>query len=263
MAKTNNSENPPQTGNNEKSDKIYKLAMCIIIFGLSAVTLIGGVAIVAAMFEPQGQRVSSVKDILGVLLPVISAWIGAVIAYYFTKENFKSATDSTSKLFTQFRTTEEKLKAITAREVMIDIGLATKLVMKENQKESEIKLKGDIIDGELEPAGRNRLPILDHQMRPKYVIHRSMIDKFIVQKIAEGKQLSDLNLQHMLDEPAFANILKNSFRTVKETSNLAEVKACIDKEDGCSDVFITEDGGSGSKVIGWITNVIVTKKCVA
>jgi hypothetical protein len=135
--------------------------------------------------------------------------------------------------------------------------------MKENQKEGEIKLMEHIINGKLEAAGKNRLPILDHQMRPKYVIHRSMIDKFIVQKVAAGKKHTELTLQDILDDPAFADILKNSFRTLKETSNLAEVKACIDKEDWCSDVFITEDGGSGSKVIGWITNVIVTKKSVA
>jgi hypothetical protein len=270
MAKNAKSENPPKTETavnkkNATKDKQFDLAKDFVRFGLLAVAVLGGAAIYAALQGPDAERVDAVKDVLSILLPVISAWIGTILAFYFSEKNYAAATDSTTKLYQQFTTVEEKLKSITAKEVMIDISLATKLVLKENQKESEIKLMEHIINGKLEPEGKNRLPILDHQMIPKYVIHRSIIDKFIV-KVATAaipaKKSEELTLQDMLDDPFFANILKNSFRTVAETANLAQVKACIDKDDACSDVFVTEDGGKKSKVLGWITNVIVTKKSV-
>jgi hypothetical protein len=298
MAKNTKSENPPKAGISkgdaaqEKKDNnnVFYLELCIIIFGLLAVILVGGAAIIAAFYEPQGQRVSSVKDILSILLPVISAWIGTVIAYYFTKENFKSATDSTTKLFRQFTTVEEKLRSITAREVMIDIDKATKLVMKKDRKESDIKLIKDIIEGKLDKdkdSKRNRLPILDYKMCPKYIVHRSTINEFIVKATVlaapaapaapsaaapaapppaaappAAPKPEDLTLQDMIDDPLFTNTVVNSFRTVKETSNLAEVKAFIDDVKECSDVFVTEDGGQNTKVLGWITNVIVAEKSV-
>jgi hypothetical protein len=87
--------------------------------------------------------------------------------------------------------------------------------------------------------------------------HHSLIDRFIVQETAKGKNAADLTLADMLADPATKEVLVGSFRTVKETSNLAEVKELMDKIKIFSEVFATEDGTPDTKVIGWVTNVIV------
>jgi hypothetical protein len=283
MTKNKKSKKPPKTETNEneqsadKDKNIYNIAMFIIQFGFILVAIIGGAAIYAALDGPDDKKVDAVKDVLSILLPVISAWMGTVIAYYFSKENFKAATDNTTKLYQQFTTVEEKLKSITAKEVMIDIDKVTKLVMKKDQKESDIKLIKDIIEGNLDKDKdnkRNRLPILNNKMHPKYMVHRSTINEFIVKATIlsaaaapatsppAAPQPEDLTLQDMIEDQAFTNTVVNSFRTVKETSTLAEVKAFIDDVKECSDVFVTEDGGQNTKVLGWITNVIVAEKSV-
>ena len=90
--------------------------------------------------------------------------------------------------------------------------------------------------------------------------HRSLIDKFIARKAAEGKAVADLTLEDMLQDPDFGQILRNSYSTVGESSSLGEVKTLMDKINDCSDVFVTEDGTTKSKVIGWVTDVIVRQQ---
>ena len=57
------------------------------------------------------QSFTYAKEILGILLPVASAWMGTIIAYYFSRENFEAATRSTMSLVKQL-TPDEKLAAI-------------------------------------------------------------------------------------------------------------------------------------------------------
>ena len=70
----------------------------------------------------------------------------------------------------------------------------------------------------------------------------------------------DFSLQDMSDDSDFAKKPKESFRTVEERSNLAEIKVIIDHVPFCSYVFVIESGKPNSKVISWITNVIITSE---
>lgn len=220
---------------------------------MGIIGLLGFMAIIAAWQKPDGDSFNRIKETLNILLPVFGAWVGTVLAYYFSKENFAAATRA---LATQL-TPEEKLKSIPAKDVMIPIDKATKLVL-DNKKEDNIKLKDDIIDKYLNKV--NRLPFLDSNGRIKYMAHRSLIDKFIVQEVSKNKTLTDLTLQEMLNDAESAKMLKEGFGIVRETSNLADAKALIDRITICLDVFVTEDGTANTKVLGWITNVIILEQ---
>lgn len=233
----------------------FNLARWIVIFVFSATGLIGITAIIAAVWRDNAFQ--PVKDILGILLPVISAWAGTVFAFYFGRENFETAARSTAALVRQL-TPEEKLRSIIFKEVMIPIDQAAKLIL--NKPENQIKLKADMIDGILVKEGRERLPMLDQQGRIKFMAHRSLIDRFIVQETAKNKKAEDLTLADMLADAATKDVLEQSFQTVLETASLAEVKALMDKIKLCSDVFSTEDGTASTKVTGWVTNVIVRQQ---
>ena len=224
------------------------LAGTIIIFSLLIILILALAAIVLG---------TPAKDILTIVLPVIGAWVGTVLAFYFGKENYAAAARSTRELVGQLGL-EEKLKTILADSVMIPIDKADKLVL--DKEETEVKLKTDMIDTFFDGKHRNRLPILDAQGRIKYMVHRSIVDKFIVRQVAQQKPLDDLTLGVMLSDSESAQVLKGSFGTVRATSNLADAKAIIDRVDICLDVFVTEDGTANTKVLGWITNVIVTEQ---
>jgi len=252
--KTNNTSVPSQ----------FSLAKVVLYWGLTAIAILGIASIAfTAIYSEPGEVITAIKDILSLLLPVIGAWVGTVLAYFFSKDNFESASRSTQALFKEFKTSEEKLKTVIAEKVMIPINNSEKMILEKEGIESEKKLKTDLIDGLMEKDKsfpKNRLPILDSKMKPKYIIHRSIIDKFIVKSIADGKKMDDLTLQDMLDDIDFAKYLKESYGTMKPTASLAEAKYLVDNIDVCLDVFVTEDGTANTKVVGWITNVIVSKE---
>jgi len=196
--------------------------------------------------------------VINILLPVLATWVGTVIAFYFSKENFESAARNINELTKQL-TPEEKLKSIPAKSVMLPIEKVTKLVL--NTTPDKIKLKADVLDAILAKNNVNRLPVLIDSGIPSYMIHRSTLEQFIVAEVVKGKKVEDLTLQDMLDDPDFsARVREGAFVTIKDTATLADAKMLLDQNRNCSDIFITDDGGRTGKVLGWITNGIVLEK---
>ncbi len=246
---------------------VSELARLTILFAFGAIAILGLCAILLAaapgiiyIAQRQGSindikdSFSNIKDIIGILLPVMSAWAGTVFAFYFSRENFKAGTESSAALVRQL-SPEEKLKSTLVKDVMIKIEDADKLILEKDTK--DINIKTDIIDAILIKKNRERLPILDTEGHITYMAHRSLFDKFIAQKAEEGKKVADLTLKDMLGDKNFGQILKESFSTLQETSSLSEAKTLMEKIEKCSDIFATEDGWKTSKVTGWVTDVIV------
>jgi len=238
------------------------LGVIIVGLALAILGVFGGLAIGAVWGESDAtKRLSGIKDILGIELPVLGAWVGTVLAFYFGRENFESAAKSTAALVRQL-SPDEKLRSILARAVMIPIEKAVvlKLTAKNGGfNEADLKLTTDVL-GKLD--GKNRLPILDPDGRIKYVAHRSLIDGFIVKKVLAAKPANpaDLTLKDVLNDSDAARIVRESFGTVSPDSPLSEAKALIDHSDIVLDVFVTESGKPTDKVLGWITNVVIREQ---
>lgn len=236
----------------------YNLALLILGWGIFGITALGVVAIIySAQYSKEDDVFNSVKDVLAILIPVISAWVGTVLAFYFSRENFETASDKSRELYQQFSSSREKLQSILARDVMINIKDSDFFTI--DKKPDQVLLKKDLKTNYLDKYRRNRLPMLDKKMVVRYMVHRSIIDQFIDQKADEGAERDKLTLQDMLDTREFKEMITDSFRAIKESSNLFEAKEHIETVPNCLDVFVTETGELTSPVKGWITNVIVTK----
>ena len=80
---------------------------------------------------------------------------------------------------------------------------------------------------ELDLRQLNRIPILSGEEHPMYIVHRSMIDKFIVKQMlsATGRGgPSDLTLADLLADPEMKEMFVNSFVVVKRQATLAEAR---------------------------------------
>ena len=116
------------------SGSVFNLAKYIVIFSFSVIGILSLAAIILGAVVSSG-AFASAKEILSLLLPVIGAWAGTVLAYFFSKENFESAARSTSALVQQL-TPEQRLQATMASTVMIvfmarmvRIGSSVRMVM--------------------------------------------------------------------------------------------------------------------------------------
>src|SRR5574342_1393854 len=101
------------TGNNVEPRE--NLGRNVIYWALAAITVIGVVALIAATID-SNNRVNGVKDVLALLLPVIGAWAGTVLAFYFGRENYLAASRSTENILAL--TLEQKLQATKASAAM-------------------------------------------------------------------------------------------------------------------------------------------------
>lgn len=255
--------NPPIS--DEESIARSKIGRHVTYFALAITGLLGFTAILVAINETSiEKRFTYVKDILTVVLPLIGTWVGTVLAFYFSRENFAAASRQTADLVRQL-TPEQKLESIPVAEVMLDMtaSTTTKLVLPAPGDAENVKLKADLVDALLEKQSRNRLPLVDSGGRVLFVIHRSFIDKFLI-KFAErgGASMADATLKDLLSQEELKTIFQ-TFATVGKEAKLIAVKLAMDGNPNCSDAFVTEDGTKGSKAIRWVTNVIVQEKSVA
>jgi hypothetical protein len=222
------------------------LATIIVLISVLAVAALGTIAI-------HSDRTQA-REILTMILPMIGTWVGTVLAFYFGKEQLEAATRSVTAIAREL-TPEEKLRSIKVTEKMIPRSAA--YIVRDDP--GKLKLL-DALDS-LDKAKRgNRLPILTNDDKPRYVIHRSTIDRFITKAAAAGKNVEELKgvtVDDLLHDPDFETPLRNTFAIVPETATLADAKHVMESFPSCQDVFITQNGTSNEPVRGWLTNVMI------
>lgn len=190
---------------------------------------------------------------LRLVLPMIGTWVGVVLAFYFGKENLETATRSFTAI-AKASTGDDKLQSISVKDKMIPRAS----MFFKSLPLAQVKL-ADALD-ELTRAQKGaRLPILGAAGEPAFVVHRSMIDKYLASAALSAnppQSLKTLTLEDLLKDSTMQKVA-TSFQTLKDTATLADAKRLIVADDNCQDVFVTQDGTRGTPVTGWITNVII------
>lgn len=246
------SKNNQQANGQPPSDSaigsLWHHRLAIIIF-VSSFLLIA--LIVFGVFLTSSDKDKASELIITSILPVIGAWVGAVIAFYFSSKNLESATNSVRNLFNDVSPTD-KLKSIPIKDKMI---LRSQMIVFQTD-DDKIPLY-DIIS-KLDKEKKNRAPVLDSKNYPRYVIHRSIIDKFLTEKAINSSTAQvDLSKITLADLISDQQDLKHLWGTISEDSTLAEAKKVMDGIKDCQDLFVTKNGTEKEEVTGWMTNVII------
>jgi hypothetical protein len=239
------------------SDERYRIWVGIVMVGASLV----GIFVLAGLsigFAEKSNQDDTIKELFSSLLPVLSMWVGTILAFYFSKENFAAAAQQATALVKQL-TPEQRLQTIAVSDVMIPMGQAKAHDWKEGETpKTPLKL----LLGELTDSNYNRLPIVDPSTgQVKYVIHRSLMDRFIATKALESSApgAAGLTLADLIKDERIGRTIAG-FSAVASDAKLNAVKAQMDGNRDCDDVFVTQDGTKGGRAIGWITNVIVAER---
>jgi hypothetical protein len=223
------------------------LATIVVVVSLVAVALLGGISI-------RKGDAGAAKDILTMILPMIGTWVGTVLAFYFGKEQLEAATRSVTAIAREL-TPEEKLRSMKVTTKMIPRTDACVFT----QEPSKLMLLEAIKVLDNDKKG-NRLPILTIRGQPLYVIHRSIVDRFISKNAAAGKTRDELNaltLDDLLNDPDFKDLTKSTFAVVPDTATLADAKRAMESLTWCQDVFVSHTGSADDPIVGWITNSII------
>ena len=113
---------------------------------------------------------------------------------------------------------------------------------------------------QLETVDRHRVPILDSSDRVVFMVHKSMIDQFLVSSVkTEPASVSRLTLEDLLADQGMRSMFEETFAVVAETASVAEAMAAMKSVPNCRDVFVTKHGGREERVLGWLTNVDIAE----
>lgn len=232
-----------------KSTRFW-LAIGVMVLSIVSVAILSIVIIHTA----EGKDKSDIgMRIFGSVLPLLGTWVGTILAYYFSKENFEAATKSVTDLAKQI-TPQEKLKSTPVTQKMITRGD----MLCKNLPASGLKLV-DLLD-ELEQKKKgNRIPILGDKGEAAFILHRSIIDKFLagLARTEKSPEIATLTVQNLLDQDADLKRMALAFGVVEQDASLADAAEVMNGIVDCQDVFVTPTGAKSEAVLGWITNVII------
>jgi hypothetical protein len=115
------------------------------------------------------------------------------------------------------------------------------------------QLLSDLVQ-RLKTVGRHRLPILDSAGRIKYMVHRSSVAEYLMERGLDKA----ITLKNLFDEsPEMRNLFETSFLVVARSETLQKARTLMQAVPDCRDVFVTEHGRPDEPILGWLTNVML------
>jgi len=270
---------PANNSSTDNQESKYKVVNAI---GIIIIILSGGLLIFLIVMARENisctpadnPAFGRVKELMGILVPVISTWMGTILAFYFTKENYEAANRNVSAMVKQVTGTDEKLQEQKAKDVMMKPEDFSLLL-----EENEAKFKEEnvnVLIKKMEDSHSERMAILQKgTLKFIFLIYRTTLERFAFGYNEESIKLNSgikkdtyppakLTVKDMYesDYKTMKDILaldvKNYF--VSETATLAEVREKMKDNTICQDVFITKTGKTDEPVLGWITNNMVAEK---
>ena len=243
-----------------------EIARALLYSAIGGIVVLAALIIVLSFARPTAA--AQAKVVFDSLLPVFGTWVGTLLAFYFSKENFEAATKSVTEIAKAGVTGTEKLKSLRVRDAMKRADQIVTLPPNWQGKKSEEIPIGEVVS-HLGAKKVDRLPLFADNKpsgRAVCVIHLSNIHRFLARKTLAGQPTDALKLAELLADAELAPVFKHSYTCVAETCTLADAKTAMDEQSkalsplgNCYDVFVTSTGSETEPVIGWITNDIINE----
>lgn len=257
-----------------KSRFVNYLALTIIVLsGLILVILVS----MAWLNLTASESFNNTEKLFTILLPVIGTWMGTILAFYFSKDNFEAANQQVKEMVNRMNPTDEKLQEMKAGDVMIKLDTSILMTVKDENAFKEIRL--DDLLKKMEDSHSERMPVLQEgTLKFTFLIYRTTIERFIIGVANGAIKLNPRvdNNGQPIPPPAprdltVKDMFESDFKLIKDldrfkgcfmpaTATLDQVKKAMQDNALCQDVFITTTGKSDEPVDGWITNNLIIEK---
>lgn len=227
------------TDKDQKPDVRAEIAKRIITYSPIGLVLLALFVIAAGVWIGPDSLEENTRLVFNALLPLFGTWVGAVIAFYFSRENFESASKSVSAANEAVRDmaaqTLERLRAINVRDIMVPRTKMQVLQLGQTEDpEAQINFRQQVLERFVVPV--TRLPVLGHDDRFRYMIHESMAYKFVSDQWRQGTGLSDnATLQDFLNHKDMRDLVSKAIAFVAATETLADAKAEMEHVQRCQD----------------------------
>jgi CBS domain-containing protein len=220
------------------------LAVAIVGASIVAIVAISAVAIALA----GGSRPDTSRLVFSSVLPLLGTWVGTVLAFYFARENFQAATESTLKLAgIETATPVTRVMIREADFVAYDLGTGDRV---EDVQLAAVRQRMQA----LVPPSR-RLPIRNVSGAVLYVIHDSTLIAY-ADSVSQPPATLDKTIGNMLDDAQYKQLIE-AIGFVDEKATVADARAVMVSVKNSNDVFVTANGKRDERAIGWLTNTLL------
>ena len=190
------------------------------------------------------------KDVFNIVLPVLSSWVGTVLAFHFGRENYESAAHQ-MKAMNEMLTPEQKEKT-TVSKVMIPVKSIKAKILVNDKRDINLEELYKFFEE------NTRWPIFNNESIPLFLIHQSMYFRLVTEQ-TNTKALSLSDMIKYFEDKKIEFGPDSGFIIVSETTTLSEIRLKLRQNlKGCRDVFVTKDGKKGP-VLGWLTDIDLYK----
>ncbi len=199
---------------------------------------------------------ANINQMLNTQFPVLATWMGTVLAFYFSRENFESANKNVREMVEL--TTREKLQKHQVADVMIPYDLIMNPIVLDKDNTPDTVTIQDMYTCVPNEITRMFIVTKDHVLT--HLLHRSILNRFIAAYAMDDKQGDPKQETLATLEKDYPPIKARAQAFVAETATLAEAKDAMDRIQGCQDVIITKTGLPTEPVLGWLSNIEIGKK---
>jgi CBS domain-containing protein len=252
------------------SDTVFraKLGGRLVMAASLGVIVLGIIVIAAAAL---GAKDSPVKEaaqlIFTSVLPLLGTWVGTVLAFYYTRENFESASRTT---LAAVRSGAQQLASTRVTDKMMPADQIIKAEIPAGKGIGDLSLKtiSDLFETKL-PTGQtiSRLLIVKKDGGACIgIIHRSiwMELQLVGAKLTPPMNPASDSLAKILTEKSasgktFNEIITTTLAYVAADRTLADAKMVMEAAPLCQDVIVTQTGNRDERMLGWISNVDIAR----
>ena len=247
-----------------------KLGMRLVFWSTIALAALGAIIMLGAIVEqvrstkPDNDAVMRAANLLLTsLLPLFGTWVGTVLAFYYTKENYEAASRGT---LDAVRTVQQRLVATPVTGAMMKRADVVSV---------EVPVAGlggttqASIDAAFKKTGANGKPIsrllfLSAAGACVGILHRSSWTEMVLAGLTATPPVNATtgtlaDYFKLADGPKYQNTITHTMAFVAQTKSLADAKAAMEAVPGCQDVMVTATGAPAEPVVGWISNVDISR----
>lgn len=258
-------------GTQDTSDAVFRarLGSHLVIGSSIGVVVLAIVVVGAAAFKGDATGVKdSAQLIFTAVLPLLGTWVGTVLAFYYSKENFESARQGTLDLV---RSISQRLSSTSVGEKMMPVGAIVKVAIPDGKSIEDLSLKD--INDLFDKAGANgqkisRLMIVDSKGACVAMLHRSIWMEMLNTGAKEAQPVNvaadtlakvlPLKYESRVGS-TFKDFITKTIAHVAQDRTVADAKAAMEAKPHCQDVIITGTGKENEPVQGWISNVDISR----
>jgi len=251
---------------NGNEDIRARLGIWLVFFSAGALVILAIVMVAASIWKGDASTVKETTQLLlSSLLPLFGTWVGTVLAFYFSKENFEAANRGTIDLV---RSVSQRLASTKVTEAMMTRVRMIVLEIPQGKTLDDVSISE--IMAKFEATGGNgqrisRLPILTQGGACAGFLHRGVWAEMLANALSKPGQTLNVTtgaLGPLLDGAyplqrgrTFREFIGSAVAFVARDRTVAEAKALMEQSSGCQDVIVTDSGKRDEPVLGWISNI--------